>query len=266
MRLIVNDISWQVDLYNRNDIVQSLINFANLCKYIIKKAHNLNDKNIYSVQPVREDQYISMSNMKKYLKEIKDKECIAILVGVINNSPTIEVDSEKAMFLHGCLTYAFTVAEGNDLLVSIAAADWLEQDELTAERDEKSKTIKNIYSIEQSNIYKMSLGYRFSKSNPKHNHRNEIYSKNGVVNSPMDLDDEVSQIVLDEAIADQWIKDRRDYDSISESKSDKLYAKYNGKYYEYQGTDNVYHGYIVQRSYLEKKCSAQLLYELDRTM
>ena len=264
MRLIVNDISWQIEIHDKNEIVQSLSDFAELCKYVIRKSHNLDDKRIYSVQPVEAKQYCSFAKMKGYLKEIDDKECRDLIIGVINNSPTIEVKDESPMQLQGYQTFVFSIAQENDVLLSMNTTEWLRQDSLTGCDGFKQKTIKNIYSIAQSYVHKSTLGYRIYKMNPKHNHKGEIKRKKGMINSPMDLDDQTAQKVLDEAIPDEWTGDRKDLNSVSKYKSPKLYAKYEGKYYEFQGIDNIYHGYTTEKKELNFKCSAKLLNKLDK--
>ncbi|MBE5912270.1 hypothetical protein [Pseudobutyrivibrio sp.] len=264
MRIIVNDVSWHIEIYDRITVCEKLNEFACLCKFLLKKSHNLSDRHIYSVQPVDEQQYYSMAKMKDLLKDIDDRECCRLIAGVINNSPVIEVENCEPMLLENNPTYVFGVALDDDIIISLDVADWVRKDELTAFQNDIERTLKNVYSIKQSHNHSKMLGYRIFKSNPKHNHKNEIMRSNGMVNSPMDLDDETAQELLDNAIFDEWSQDRRDMNSISEHKDKKLYARLKDTYYEFQGTDNVYHGYAIDRKELQEKCSLKLLKVLDR--
>lgn len=264
MRLIVNDVSWYVDGYGRETIIRSIEEFADLCRFVMKRAHKLNDKKIYTVQPATDKHYVSMAKMKGYLNAIEDRDCRAIVVGVLNNSPTIEAGCAEPVMLHDHPTYVFSVSKNNDMLMSMGVMDCFKKDELTAFTKGDQRTLRNIYSIKQSYNFIALLGYRIYKSNPKHNHKRDICRKGGMVNSPMDLDDDTSQKVLDEAIFDEWSTNRRDLASVSVHKSDRLYSKFGEAYYEFQGEDNFYHGYKIPKNELERKCSSTLLKMLDK--
>ncbi len=162
------------------------------------------------------------------LQNFKTKDEQRLLLTILNNLDCpdyqgplfylVEEESKICAFARG------------GILLSLDSASVFSQRLITGELDGRVCEIKNIASILHIRDYDAFLGHLLYERSPKHRERE--YIRSGETVSPMDLNDEEAQLLLDRAIR------------IGE----RYYAKIDDRYYVFPVTvGNRYHGFRDDR-------------------
>ena len=229
MRVIVNDLSFQWRMYSQEEALEKLLNLIKICREIeggrLKKVEKL-----VLVDKIDVQYEIAPScSIIKLLQRVLPLEERRYLLSILLNRGTGGMVSGSPFVCGEKSSYACAAAR-KEAVVSLLSSVLFSDSVITGKIDDQPVVLKNIGKKEHFFAHREILGIRIYRANSeKHKkERSNFYGK-GKVASPMDLDDEHAQRLLDKAI---------------EFKG-KLYGRYQGKNYSFQREQDVYyHGYI----------------------
>ena len=229
MEIIINDISFMLTFYEEETMMQAVHLFVNICKM-------LESDRCHSVTAlVRDD--IEMSwpigvkcNIYGLVQKIRDRTERSYFLSLITGLGKIKKTAADPFIYKGKLSYACAMAVETGMLVSLGSDEGFLGTVITGKIRDTEVKVNNISQEEHLNYYREKLGIRIYEANAeKHKREGKNFYGKGRVASPMDLNDEESQELLDKAI---WIKNR-------------LYARKGVHNYAFQETrEGIFHCYI----------------------
>lgn len=229
MRVIVNDLSFQYKFFSEKEALNKFIEFIQVCHEI--ESHRLKNVDKLIVVDNIDVNFDIAPNCKiiKLLQRVLPREERTYLLSILLNRETVENLPEYKFVFDGKESFACAAAR-EEAVVSLLSSTVFYNCSLDGKIGNKKVSIINIGNKRHIFIHRKFLGKRIYRPNSeKHKkQRWNSYGK-GKVGSPMDLNDEQAQDLLDRAI---------------EYKG-RLYGRCNGINYSFQNEQDVYyHGYI----------------------
>ncbi len=235
MKVMLNDLSFQYTMPSKADAFRALECFVDLCKQLNQGIQdhvytNVEEKIITAPDGNYDGELAPHVPFRKLVGEMENREKKRYLLQLLKNSATPPLDA-TAFYLDGKASYLCASAcKEEGAVLSLRSAQLFEGPELYGMYCEKECVLKNISKQEHMDFYKELLGKRVYHANTgKHKpQRLNNYGKDKPA-SPMDLNDQQAQELLDRAI---WVDGR-------------LYGRRDGKNYAFQQESPcVFHGYV----------------------
>lgn len=229
MQVIINDLSFQYIIYSQREALEKFLLFIRIC-------HELESgklKNVHRLAAVckidTQFEIIPGCKIIQLIQEILPVEERRYFISVLLNRPAVEENEEFPFICDGKSSYACSAAK-NGAIVSLLSSDLFSKNALAGEINGVRVSIKNISQDEHIYDHRKVLGKRIYRGNKEKHKREKLnYYGKGKAGSPMDLDENQGQELLDKAV---------------EYKG-RLYGRYQGKNYSFQCEQDVYyHGYI----------------------
>lgn len=229
MRVIVNDLSFRYVIYSEDDAVKKVIQFIHLC-HMIESGKLKNVSKLVLAGEIDVNFEIAPGcKIMKLLQKILPREERGYLLGILTNREFVTPFPSNAFICDEKESYACAAAKDDGIVVSLLSSILFSQNSIEGSIAGEDVGVRNVACEQHIYDYRMILGKRIYRANSgKHKkERWNAYGK-GKVGSPMDLNDEEAQILLDHAI---------------EYKG-RLYGRKDGKNYSFQNEqDVIYHGY-----------------------
>lgn len=170
------------------------------------------------------------SGFHQIVKRIQSKDNQRYLMSLLRNRDTIPVCEDTVPF---CLDGKFSklcATVMNDIVISLRSSPVLNPPFLPGTCGDVPQSICNLSLEDHIKVHKEKLGIRWYHANAeKHKTDRENRYGKGKVASPMDLDDNAAQELLNRAV----------------EIDNQLYAKKDGKIYSFRRVAPcIYHGYI----------------------
>lgn len=219
----VNDLPFYHRFESRALADRALHDFLKLYQELKQKKYRA-IKRLYGVKIDVHREITPGVMLIQILQDFKTKDEQRLLLTILNRLDC--PDYQGPLFYiaeEGSKICAF--ANGG-ILLSLDSDSVFSQKLIAGELDGRECEIKNIASISHIRDYDAFLGHLLYERSPKHRERK--YFRAGETVSPMDLNDEEAQLLLDRAIR------------IGE----RFYAKKDDRYYVFPvTTGNLYHGF-----------------------
>lgn len=226
----INDLAFQYQMSSLEEAVKRLMAFIELCK-AVEKGHMTN---IEKIVIAREYDYSNPLApnllLQQIVQRIASREDRRYLMSLLTNRDTIpEQENAEPFCFDGKVSVICACAKEN-IVISLISSPLFSQPVLTRCCGDITLSLRNLSKDAHIRQYESHLGIR-------HYRANAVKHKTGRVNpygkgkqaSPMDLDSETAQQLLNRAIV----------------ANNRLYAKKNGKIYAFmKESPCVYHGYI----------------------
>ncbi len=229
MKVIVNDLSFQYKFYSREEALKGFMAFIEICHEIESGRLKNVEKLTLGEKPDVTFEIAPECKIIKLLQSVLPREERSYLLSIIMNRAVEEELPKHAFNCDGKASYACALAK-DGAVVSLMSSNLFSKSIIEGKIENEKISLKNIACEKHVFLYRQMLGLRLYRANKeKHKEqRSNPYGK-GKVASPMDLDDETAQKLLDRAI---------------EYKG-RLYGRYRGKNYSFQKEQDVYyHCYI----------------------
>lgn len=230
MEIAINDLSFSFLFYSEKQALLALHDFIYLCKEIESgnKCTEVEEVVIGNIEKTAE--LASNCKLIKLIQQLKSRDEQKYLLGLLTNRKKITTLPQRPFRYKGKESYICAWAV-DKAVISLASEAGLLNPEIHGEIGMESISISNISEKSHIDVHGKRLGVRVYRANAEKHKRDKInYYGKGKSGSPMDLENEEAQSLLNRAV---WIKGR-------------LYARKNGKNYAFQCTGkNVYHGYIA---------------------
>ena len=228
MKIVVNDLPFQYQFYSVNDAIDKLNVFIALC-HDMKAGKLTNIEGVYLGERIDTELPIaSGKNIKAMLQYILPREERGFLLSILSNSPVMEKIPKIPFEYNGISSYTCAAAR-NEILLSLLSDECFNKETLKGLIGGNPVEIKNIAKEEHVNAHGEELGKRIYKANDVKHKKGRFNNYGGGIASPMDLEGEEAQELLESAIE---VKGR-------------LYARRGKKNYSFQNERGMYyHGYI----------------------
>lgn len=227
MEMLLNDLPFRYEMSNEHEIKRSVDKFVSI--FIELKGIRKNMKLVYFNNNITSVELMPGYNFSKLFNDKSiplDKR--RIILNLFTKLKIVEMENFGVFNFDGNKSKLCSYALSNEILViSFITNKIFEMHKLEGQIEgcDYIKEVKNIGNKEHLVFYTNEIGIRIYEMNPKH----KIGSNWG---SPMDLDDNTAQQVLDSAI-------------IYNDDDKCLVNLYNDKYYVFRRhINNCYHGYI----------------------
>lgn len=230
MKITVNDLSFQFPFYEEADFWAALKQFLQICRELESgRCHNV--EGITRVELDKTFPLYPGGSLHRAIQRISDNNEKKYFLSLLVNRG-FRPSAAEAVFLYKGKSSPVCAAARENALVSLESEAGFQKALVEGELSGQMVALRNISCRNHILLYQGILGLRIYIPNDKKHKkdRQNPYGK-GKVASPMDLDGEAAQELLDRAIR---IKGR-------------LYAR-KGKYnYTFQNTGGcIYHGYIAE--------------------
>ncbi len=229
MKVIVNDLSFQYMIYSQEEALSRCMDFIRIC-HEMESGRLKNVEKLILVDKINVQYEIAPGcSFMKLLQQVLPREERGYLLSVLLNRESSEEIPEETFVCDGKESRACSVAR-NEAVISLMSSEIFSKSSIWGKIGSEQVSLKNIGRDEHILEHRQILGKRIYHANSgKHKkERWNSYGK-GKTASPMDLDDDEAQRLLDRAV---------------EYKG-RLYGMYRGKYYSFQKEQDVYyHGYI----------------------
>lgn len=226
----INDLAFQYQMSSLDEAITQLMAFINLCK-AVEKGHMTNiEKIVIAREPDYSNPLAPNLVLPQIVQKIVPREDRQYLMSLLKNRDTIPEEENAELFYFDGKTSALCAYAKEDIVISLMSNQLFSTPVLTGRCNTNALSIRNLSKEEHVQQYERYLGIRHYHPNAEKHKVNRVneYGK-GKQASPMDLDDETAQHLLNRAI---FVKKR-------------LYAKKNGKIYAFmKESPCVYHGYI----------------------
>lgn len=233
MIVAINDLSFQYEMSSLDEALNSLCKFIELCE-LLEDGHMKNVDKIVIAEGFECSGTLAPSLiLPQIIQSIQPKDKQRKLMSLIRNRDTVCVDQVAAPFCLDGKTSKLCACVRNEMVISLHSSPIFDSPVLLGACDGVPQSLDNLSLDEHIHTHQEKLGIRIYCANSgKHKpDRAHGYGK-GKIASPMDLDDESAQKLLNKAIQ---------FDG-------KLHAKQDGKYYTFMSQSPcVYHGYIDDR-------------------
>ncbi|MGN0334377.1 MAG: hypothetical protein ACI4DV_01765 [Lachnospiraceae bacterium] len=230
MKIVINDLSFQYPFYDEQTALEKLHEFIRICK-VLEKGTLKNVEKIVSCIIDPSVKITPQCSLYTLLQRFETKDEKRYLLGLLVSRPTVPQERQMKCTVNGKESFACLLAVEN-MLVSLLSNPIFSGSEIAACLDDQEITIRNISKDVHIDYYRNELGKRIYAGNDKKHKKDRVnsYGK-GKEGSPMDLEQEEAQELLDRAICING----------------RLYARKNDKNYAFQNTrDVIYHGYIAE--------------------
>lgn len=229
MKIVINDMSFQYQFYNEQKALEKLHEFIYVCKEL-ESGKLKNVEGIISDYIDPSSEIIPGCKLFKLLQKFETKDEKSYLLGLLTNRPKISAE-EKIMCVMNAKESWIWSQVFNHMMISLLSNSVFESPEVQVYLDDSSKVIRNLSTKIHIDYYGNELGKRIYVANDeKHKKYKENFYGKGKVASPMDLEQNEAQELLDKAI----------------TVNGRLYGRKNGSNYAFQNTqDVIYHGYIA---------------------
>lgn len=166
----------------------------------------------------------------KLLQKFETKDEKRYLLGLLTGRPNIPEKEKSECIMNGKRMWIWSKVLEN-MMVSLCSDALFEDCKVPVEIEEKKEIVRNISKNIHIDYYAEELGKRFFVANDeKHKKDRENPYGKGKIASPMDLEQDEAQELLDKAII----------------VNGRLYGRKNGVNYAFQNTRKTeYHGYIA---------------------
>lgn len=219
----INDLPFYHQFETRTLADQALHVFLNLYQELKQKKYRAIER-FYGVKIDAHREIAPGVKLIQILQDFKTKDEQRLLLTILNNLDCPNYRGSLFYFL-GKESQICAYASGG-VLLSLDSAPVFSQKLIVGQLDGQDCEIKNIASFPHIHYYDAFLGHLLYQRSPKHGERE--YHRAGETVSPMDLNDEEAQFLLDRAI------------QIGE----RFYAKKDSHYYVFPVTvGNLYHGF-----------------------
>lgn len=230
MRVGVNDLSFHFSLFEREKAIVAVNQFITICHYLESKRCHKVDR-LLSVEINKSQEIYSNATLFQMVQEITDRDERRYFLSLMANRGITAFSADIPAFVFQEYESKICSELNKDFVVSLASLEEFKENSFSGQIDGETVRIKNISDSPHCDFYRNELGLRFYEANSEKHKKDRVnhYGKAKEA-SPMDLDGEDAQELLDDAIE---IKGR-------------LYARRGNKNYTFQSTgDCVYHGYEV---------------------
>lgn len=226
MVVAVNDLSFKKSFYNRTDALDAVRRFIRLCHLIESiKCHNVN--RIAGTEIDKESVMYPGKTIYGVVQEIPVREERTYFLSLLVNRGEHFPLPKYPFVFHDMQSYICSGAR-NDAVVSIETDSVFTERLLTGLIGGESVSIRNLSNDCHIKIYGKDLGIRIYKANDKKHKKDRFNAFGKNTASPMRLNDEEAQELLDRAI----------------EVNGRLYARKDGINYAFQQErECVYHGY-----------------------
>lgn len=242
MKAVVNDLSFQYQFYSQAEAKNKLESFIKLC-HIMKSEKLKKVENVYLGERIDVQFEIApRTNIMAMLNYILPREERRFLLSVLTNSASLERNSSEPFEYNGRSSYGCADAK-NEILLSLLSNECFDKERLEGKIGEQDVSIKNIAKEEHTIIHGSELGKRIFKANDKKHKKDSFNYYGGGIASPMDLEGEEAQELLDSAI---------------EFKG-RLYARRGNNNYAFQNEQSIYY-----HAYIDDKLGDDVIRELDK--
>ena len=230
MLAAINDLSFRYQMSSVEEAIARLELFSDLCREI-ETGHMTN---VEKIVIAREHDYTTPLAphhvLQQIIRWVSPREKQQYLMSLLNNRDSVpEQENISPFCLGGNESYLCAYAK-EGVVVSLLSNAIFEPSILTGSCGGNSISIHNLSQMDHIRTHEAHLGirhYHANSSKHKPNRMNLYGGKKPA--SPMDLDDEVAQDLLNRAIP----------------LNNRLYAKKAGKIYAFMAeAPCIYHGYI----------------------
>lgn len=225
MIAVINDLSFEKIFPNKNQAVNKVRQWMDICKRIESQETTAID-DINSVMLNTSAEIAPDYPFIQLVKEFETRDERRYLIHLLTNLNKPESMPEEPFYLRGKCSYICPLAK-ETVLISLESDDLFGNPILTGRVNQEEVFIKNISKQDHILLYEGFLGIRHYEANKKHRKQPYIDSAGRYVDA-MDLDDMEAQELLNHAIEIEG----------------NLYGKRNNQYYSFQRHHgNYYHGY-----------------------
>lgn len=233
MIVAINDLSFQYKMSSLDEALNSLYKFIEVCE-LVEDGRMKNVEKIVIAEGFEcSDMLAPGLILSQIIRYIRPRDKQRKLMSLIRNRDTVCVDQVTSPFCLDGKTSRLCACVRNDMVISLRSSPIFDPPVLSGACDDIPQSLDNLSLDEHIHTHQEKLGIRvYCANSEKHKpDRAHEYGK-GKIASPMDLDDESAQKLLNKAI--QFGR--------------KLHAKKDGKYYTFMSQSPcVYHGYIDDR-------------------
>ncbi len=225
MIAVINDLSFKRSFPNKNEAVDKVRQWMNICKKIESKETTA-AKELYSVMLNTSEEIAPGYPLTQLVREFETRDEKRYLMHLLTNLSQPGNMPQEPFCLQGECSYicAWAKEEG---VISLESDPLFGEAALDGEIMQEKVSIKNIAKPEHIRHYEKFLGIRHYEANKKHRKQPYIDAAGRYVDA-MDLSDAQAQELLNRAVEVEG----------------NLYGKKNGQYYSFQRHhDNYYHGY-----------------------
>lgn len=225
MIAVINDLSFEKIFPNKNQAVDKVRQWMDICKRIESQETTAID-DINSVMLNTSAEIAPDYPFIQLVKEFETRDERRYLIHLLTNLNKPESMPEEPFYLRGKCSYICPLAK-ETVLISLESDDLFGNPILTGRLNQEEVFIKNISKQDHILLYEGFLGIRHYEANKKHRKQPYIDAAGRYVDA-MDLDDMEAQELLNHAIEIEG----------------NLYGKRNNQYYSFQRHHgNYYHGY-----------------------
>lgn len=221
----INDLSFDEKFSNKNEAVQKVRQWMNICKKI--EANETTEiEDIYSVMLNTSAEIAPGYPLIQLVKEFETRDERRYLIHLLTNLNQPENMPEEPFYINGKCSFICSWAR-DAIVVSLESNVMFGQSILDGTIEQENVLIKNISKQEHISLYEEFLGIRYYEANKKH--RKQLYwDAAGRQVDAMDLNDVEAQELLNRAVKIEG----------------KLYGKRKEQYYCFQRHhNNYYHAY-----------------------
>lgn len=224
--IIINGASFGVVFYDTDEANSKTDKFISMYKRVSKKLICHNVRRVICGDVSLDNDFILGTSLRAYVSRLeKDKR--SLMLGIFANSG-YPCDGESVICEGREMIMCLFSSMTSSAFLSIESASGFAKDKLEIIKDGLAYSVRNISNEDHIYKYRDELGVRVYRANSgKHTNKKHEYGK-GKVASPMNLNDNEAQELLNKAI----------------TVGDRLYARKNGINYAfmYDGIDS-YHGF-----------------------
>mgnify|MGYP005757725249 CR=1 FL=1 len=243
MQIIVNDLSFKQKMPSKEDVLEKLLVFIRICHQLESgKMRNVEGRILADKIDVQFELAPGWKMIQLLQSVLPVEERRYFLSILMNRAPADPLPSEP-FWCEGKFSYACAMAK-EGATVSLLSAEVFSKSLIWGRIGEEEAILRNIGREEHIHEHRHLLGLRIYRANDvKHKKlRRNFYGK-GRSASPMDLDQDQAQRLLDRAI---------------EYKG-RLYGRFRDKNYSFQNEQDVYY-----HGYLDEELGDDIKRELDR--
>jgi len=226
----INDLAFQYQMSSLEEAVTQLEAFIKICRDV-EKGRMTNIEEIVIAEECNYSKPLAPNLLlQQIIRKIVPIDDRRYLMSLLMNRNTIPVQEDIEPFYFDGKTSALCAYAQKNIVISLLSNPIFDSPLLIGQCGNATLSIRNLSREDHIRKYQSALGIRYYHANAvKHKaERVNMYGR-GKQASPMDLDDETAQLLLNRAIP----------------ANNRLYAKKNGKIYAFmKERPCIYHGYI----------------------
>lgn len=244
MGLVLNELSFNEKIGNVDDAQKAISSFLYIVK-ILNEKYGISVSKIYSTRIDASTELVKGISYYRFMKEyMPSEEERQMLLLLLTKTMRLE-ETDSIDVSGGCSGIGLAYANNNDgVSLSLKSIPLFSSEYIHCYIKGKKLEVRNIAEEHHIVLHAENIIVRLYAPNEKHG-KKEYYRDGGIYVSPMDLDDDTAQKVLNKAFI---------YDG-------KLYGTSGSSIYEFRQTIGcIYHGFNVT-SAIDEKTKEKILLE-----